>query len=233
MNSKNGSPASNTNTKVSHEKDRSKTYLHARTTNGNKPHVEKRSSLNVPKVERQQTVPSTSSGNSMLQPSNTDQPNINSKNGSPASNTNTRVSNEKDRSKTHSNPRTSNSHKPHMEKRTSVSVPKVERQQTVPSTSSGNSMLQPSNTKQANRPTLRSSPSCLKPKPPDEVYRESLPLSFLLTKVAGIEPQFNHRLAMHIKGIFHYFENNNFMHMLYVFVIITMYWRNGTHRVNP
>ena len=163
----------------------------------------------------------------------TNQPNMNSENGSPASNTNTKVSHEKDRSKTYPHARTTNGNKPHVEKRSSLNVPKVERQQTVPSTSSGNSMLQPSNTKQANTSTLRSSSSCLKPKPPDEVFRESLPLSFLLTKVAGIEPQFNHRLAMHIKGIFHYFENNNFMHMLYVFVIITMYWRNGTHRVNP
>ena len=151
-----------------------------------------------------------------------DQPIINSKNSSPASNTNSRVSHEKDLSKTHSNARTSNGNKPHVEKRNSVSVPKVETQQAVPSSSSGNSTLAPSNTEQAPTSTIPNSTSCLKPKPPDEVYRESLPLSFLLTKVSGIERQFNHRLAMHIKGIFHYFEHN-------VFVIINMCWRNNTH----
>ena len=176
-------------------------------------------SNSIPIVKRQRTM---------------DQSNINSKNGSPASNTNARVPHEKDRLKTYSNARTSNGNKPHVEKRTSVNVPKVEKQQTVPSTSSGNSMLQPSNTKQANRPTLRSSPSCLKPKPPDEVFRESLPLSFLLTKVAGIEPQFNHRLAMHIKGIFIISKITTLVTCyIYIFVIINVCWRNNTHCVNP
>ena len=173
---------------------------------------DRHASNSTPNVKRQRT---------------TDQSNINSKTGSPACNTNSRVSHEKDLSKTHSNARNSNSNKPHVEKRTSVGVPKVETQQAVPSTSSGNSTRIPSNAKQVHTSTVPNSTPCLKPKPPDEVYRESLPLSFLLTKVSGIEPQFNHRLAMHIKGIFHNFENNNFVYM-FTRICDHQCWRNNT-----
>ena len=136
------------------------------------------SSNSTPNVKRQKTLTHSNSN----------------QNATPGSSTSKRTSITKDK-----NLKTSDSN-----------IAKPQRQQTMPSISTASSTSgqtivrkQPSASSSSQQKCDTSLPvpaSFLKQRPPDEVYKDSLPLSFLLTKVRGIEPQFNNRLAMHIKG---------------------------------
>ena len=124
-------------------------------------------------------------------------------NASPGLSTNKRNSLTKDTSKTPTNPSVCSN------------TPKPQRQNTAPTTSNGGSTPRqtnvsrvtgsPSTSHQKQLSDLPVPASFLKPLPPDEACVDSLPLSFLLTKVRGIESQYNNRFAMHIKGNCNFF----------------------------